>query len=107
MSTTCRHYWAGPAEVLVGRKHETVDRKSGLIVDFILMTKFTIGLQAQLVVQTQQNMFALRISDHNPNREWGNINIQAVIIGLYIRFCATRKLRENISSRVYPVCKTF
>ncbi len=68
------------------------------IVNFILMTKFTIGLQAQLVVQTQQNMFALRISDHNPNRGWGNINIQAVIIGLYLRFCATRKLRENISS---------
>ncbi len=71
------------------------------------MTKFTIGLQAQLVVQTQQNMFALRISDHNPNRGWGNINIQSVIIGLYLRFCASRKLRENISSRVYPVCKTF
>ncbi len=78
-----------------------------VIVNFILMTKFTIGLQAQLVVQTQQNMFALRISDHNPNRGWGNINIQAVIIWLYLRFCATRMLRENISSRVYPVCKTF
>ena len=71
------------------------------------MTKFTIGLQAQLVVQTQQNMFALSTSDRNPNRGWGNINIQAVIIGLYTRFVLQESLEKTFQVEFILFVKPF